>query len=203
MSFLRKLFGPSKDEIWRELCREIGADFIEGGPWGGHKVKAQVDQWTVTLDSYTLATEYVHQVYTRLRAPYVNRDNFRFTIYRKTAFSGLGKKLGMQDIEIGDPAFDDDFIIQANQPERIRALLEPPHIRELIRIQPAFHLSVRDDEGWFGEHFDADVDELCFQVPELLTNIAQLKSLYELFSLLLHRLCEIGAAYEKDPHVQL
>ena len=28
---LRGLFGPSKEEIWRQLCAEIGAQYVEGG----------------------------------------------------------------------------------------------------------------------------------------------------------------------------
>ena len=26
-------FGPSKDEVWRQLSQEIGAEFVEGGFW--------------------------------------------------------------------------------------------------------------------------------------------------------------------------
>jgi hypothetical protein len=28
-------FGPSKDEVWRQLSQEIGAEYIEGGLWKG------------------------------------------------------------------------------------------------------------------------------------------------------------------------
>ena len=43
-------FGPSKDEVWRQLSEEIGAEFVEGGFWKGSKVQAHVGPWTVTLD---------------------------------------------------------------------------------------------------------------------------------------------------------
>ena len=42
-------FGPSKDEVWRQLSQEIGAEFVEGGFWKGNKVQAHVAPWTVTL----------------------------------------------------------------------------------------------------------------------------------------------------------
>ena len=48
-----------------------------------------------------------------MRAPYMNLERFRFSVYRKTVFSGIGKLFGMQDIEIGDPPFDDSFIVKA------------------------------------------------------------------------------------------
>src|SRR5208282_231930 len=95
-------FGPSKDEVWRQLSQEIGAEFVEGGLGKGNKVQAHFGTWTITLDIYTVSTGDTHVTYTRMRAPYVNPEGFRFTIYRKGFFSELGKRLGMQDIEVGD-----------------------------------------------------------------------------------------------------
>src|SRR4051794_24396727 len=105
-------FGPSREDVWRELCREIGADFVEGGFWKGQKVQAHVGPWTITLDTYSVHTQHSHVTYTRMRAPYVNPDGFRFTVYRTGFFSDLGKLLGMQDIEVGDFEFDEAFILK-------------------------------------------------------------------------------------------
>jgi hypothetical protein len=81
MSFLRKVFGLSKAEIWQQLCNEIGAEFIQGGIWKGNKVVARVKEWTITLDTYSQTTSTgqttTSTTYTRLRAPYVNQDGFR------------------------------------------------------------------------------------------------------------------------------
>ena len=42
---LRKLFGPSKAEVWDLLAQQIGGEFREGGWWkGSGRVDAQVDQ---------------------------------------------------------------------------------------------------------------------------------------------------------------
>ena len=126
MGLLRQLFGPSKEDIWRQLCNEIGAQYVKGGFWKGDKVQAHYGQWTVTLDTYTETYSdgnTAHSTfYTRLRAPYVNKDGFRFTIYRKSVFSGLGKVLGMQDVEVGYPEFDEAFVIKGNDETKLRAL---------------------------------------------------------------------------------
>ena len=107
-------FGPSKDEVWRQLSQEIGAEFVESGLWKGNKVQVHVKPWTITLDTYTVSTGKSSVTYTRMRAPYINPEGFRFTIYRKSIFSDLGKFLGMQDIEVSDPDFDEAFIIKGN-----------------------------------------------------------------------------------------
>lgn len=39
--------------------------------------------------------------------------------------SGLGAALGMQDVKVGDAAFDDRFVVKTNDPEFIRAALLP------------------------------------------------------------------------------
>src|SRR5437763_683651 len=102
-------FGPSRDEVWTQLCHEIGAEFVSGGFWKGDKVQAHAGPWTITLDTYTTSDGKTHHSYTRMRAPFVNRGGFHFAIYRKSIFSALGKRLGMQDIEVGDPGFDEAF----------------------------------------------------------------------------------------------
>jgi hypothetical protein len=203
MGLLRQLFGPSKEEIWKQLCSETGAEFVEGGFWRGDKVAARVNEWTVTLDTYVVSTGKSHTTYTRLRAPYVNRDGFRFTVYRQGFFSELGKFLGLQDVEVGYPDFDRDFIIRGNDEAKLRALFANPKVRELIQAQPSIHLEVRDDEGWFGADFPEGVDELYFQVVGVIKDVERLKSLYELFAHVLHQLCHIGSAYEDDPKLVL
>src|SRR3954464_14073976 len=157
-------FGPSREEVWRQLCREIGAEFIEGGFRKGSKVQAHVGPWTVTLDTHTIHTGHAHFTYTRLRAPYVNPEGFRFIVYRRGLFSELGKLLGMQDIEVGDPDFDEAFIIKGNDESAARKLFADPKIRVLLHAQPKVRLTVKDSEGWFGPRFPEDVDELHFQV---------------------------------------
>jgi hypothetical protein len=203
MGILRKLFGPSQNEIWQQLCKEIGADFVRGGFWRGHRVQARVGEWTVTLDTYTVSTGKSHVTYTRMRAPYVNADGFRFTLYRKTLFSGIGKLLGMQDIEVGDPDFDRDFIIKSNHETKAMALFLNEKIRRLIQAQPNIHLEIKDDEGVFGASFPQGVDEVRFQVAGLIKDMDRLKALFELFAEVLQTLCRLGSAYEKDPQVSL
>ncbi len=200
---MRKIFGPSKEEVWRQLCSEIGADFIDGGFWRGTKVEARVREWTVTLDTYTVSTGKTHVTFTRMRAPYVNKDGFRFKIYRKSMFSGLGKMFGMQDIEVGYADFDREFIIQGNDEYKVQLLFGNFEIRRMIEDQPAIHLEVKDDEGWFGTSFPEGVDELYFQVTGVIKDVERLKALYELFAETLNHLCHIGSAYEDDPRLAL
>jgi hypothetical protein len=187
MGVIRRMFGPSREEIWRQLSSEIGAQYVDGGFGRGDKVRATHGDWTVTLDTYVVSTGKTVIVFTRMRAPYVNPDGFRFTIYRRGMFSGIAKFFGMQDIEIGDAAFDADFIIKGTD--------------ELIASQKDRHFTVKDDEGWCGPHFPEGADELLFAVGGVIKDIERLKRLYDLFAETLDELCRMGSAYEDAPDV--
>jgi hypothetical protein len=133
VSFLKGLFGPSKEEIWSQLSREIGGEFQQGGFLSGKtSVQAKTGDWIITLDTVSDGDD---QTFTGLRAPYVNPEGFTFEIYRTHVFSGLETALGAQDIEIGDPRFDQDFVIKGNSPRRVRHRFANERIRALPREQ--------------------------------------------------------------------
>lgn len=204
MGIARVLFGPSKkDEIWRQFAEAIKADFVESSFLQNSMVQAKVKAWTITLDTYRESSGKDRTTYTRMRAPYVNRDGFRFKIFRSSVFSNIGIFFGLQDIEIGYPAFDDAFVIQSNDKVQVRALFANPQIRHLVEAQPKLWLEVRDDRNWDGNRFPENVTELYFQCRGAMKDLAHLKLLYELFAEVLDHLCRIGAATEADPQVKL
>jgi hypothetical protein len=201
MGMLHSIFGPSKDEMWSQLSREIGADFQPGGFFAKSKVALSHREWQITLDTYTVHSNKSHKTYTRIRAPFVNPDGFRFNIYRKNIFSGIAKLLGTQDIEISDSYFDDEFIIQSNSEDLVYRLLSNFQIRQLIQKQPNIHFEVKDDEGFFQAKFPEGVDELYFQTLGVIKDIERLKNLFDLFTAVLDQLCRMGSGYDKDPGV--
>ena len=202
----RAIFGPSKDEIWTQIANDIGGEFIEGGFWGEDVLIYKHGEWQILLDNYTVmmstGTVTIPTTYTRMRAPFINKDGLYFKIYREGFFSSIGKLFGMQDIKIGDPFFDNEFIIKGNNPEKIKLLLADAKIKELCQEQPQIHFEIKDDEGWLGPDFPEGVDQLSFQCG-VINETALLKSLFELFSITLERLVQIDSAYEDDPKVQL
>ena len=199
MGTLRKLFGPSKQEVWRQLCAETGATYVQGGFWKGDKVQVTHDSWTVTLDTYAVSTGKTTIVFTRLKAPFANPDHFRFTIYREGLFSEIAKWFGMQDIEVGHEEFDRDFIIKGTQETKVRALFDNPRIRELIAAQPHIHLMVKGAGGSWGASSATDTDELYFHVPGIIKDVERLKLLFDLFAETLDQLYRIGSADQGEP----
>lgn len=68
--------------------------------------------------------------YTQLHIAWPD-STFRCTVYPERFFSQVGKFLGMQDIEIGDPDFDRAYIITGNDLKKVRDFLNA-RVREKI-----------------------------------------------------------------------
>ena len=200
MSALKSLFGSSREEIWRQLAREVDGQFREGSVFRPSAVQARTDDWIITLD--TLSDPNSGASYTRLRAPYFNPERFRFEIYRAGFFTELWKGMGMQDIEVGYPRFDRDFVIKGNKPGRVRRLFGNERIRRLIDALPRIRLSVKGHEGMLSK-FPAGVDELHFQATGTIKDIGRLRTLFDLFAEVLQELCHEGKAYEDDVKIHI
>lgn len=202
MSNLKPHFHASQEAIWEQISRELGGSY-SGGLFK-KKIELKHGEWLLTLDSYTVAAmSGVTVTYTRLRAPYVNRDGFRFKIYPESFLSQIGKTFGMQDVQIGEPQFDEKFVIKGSDAHKLRQLFANPRIRKFILAQPDIHIEVKPDEGWFGVSFPDGVDELYFETAGIVRDPGRLKQLFDLFAEVLNHLCQIGSAYENDPGVVL
>jgi hypothetical protein len=197
VSILRKWFGPSQGEVWRQLSEKMGATLAKGGFGKSDRVDVSHEDWTISLDAYY--NPGTKTMFTRFTAPYVNPDGFRFTIYRHGFFSDLGKRLGMQDVEVGFQEFDENFVIKGNDESKLRALFSDVAVREQLSAQKSVHLSIESGAGWFRKDDPPTNDRLTFQVPGVIKDVERLEQLFLLMSATLDRLCDIGSAYAARP----
>ena len=195
------LFGPRRREVWRKLSEQLGGEMDSS--WRGDKVHVDHDGWTVTLDTYVVMANNTPLYFTRMRAPFVNPSGFRFSVKRRSLMSDVAGWLGAQDVEVGEPEFDHQFVVKSNNDARVRELLRDTTLRRQLEGQASLSLTVKDDEGWFGATFPEGVDELYFSVSGVITDIDRLKDLFELFASTLDRLVVIGSANASPPGVTL
>lgn len=202
MGLLRKMFGPSQDEVWKQLADGLGAKFIEGGFWKGDAVVARAGDWTVKLDTFTVSHGKSSTTYTRLTAPFENPDAIHFSIGRQHLFSGVARWLGFQDIVIGDPDFDAAFVIKGDREEQVKAFFSNGRIKSILSRQPHVSFEVhRGAAGVFGNDLPEGVDQLRFVSPGVIKDLDQLRELFLLFSVALQHLAHLSSAYESDPEL--
>jgi hypothetical protein len=200
MNILEKLTRPFiyRTEIWEQLAKDIGAQFNRDRlrhkePGIGRVVCLVMEEWFIYLEEYR-ATHDSSNVGVRMRAPYQDKNGFRFAISRKNMFSEIGKLFGMQDVKIGDAVFDDEFIIKSNDEEKVRAFFDSPRLRQLAQAQPYVWFKIREGERPGIETlFGGSNVELYTPVP-YDKDVAILKSTFEMFGEALRQLRRIGSA---------
>jgi len=73
--------------------------------------------------------------YTHFEIKNVKSINYKVVIYRESFFGKVGKILGMQDIQINNPIFDEAFVIKSDSEMRLRNLLTPEFQQLLMAIK--------------------------------------------------------------------
>lgn len=197
------IFGPSQKETWTKLSEDIKAEFVKGGVFGTHKVVAREKVWTITLDTFAVHTGKATIPFTRLRAPFFTKDNFRFKLEKRNFFSPVADFFGRKSLSTGFPEFDKHLVIGGIDDYKLKKLFASETIRTLVLNQKDIHLEIKDDEGWLATKFPTDVDELYVQFSGVVKDGARLKAAFALCREILNQLVEIGSAYERDPNLTL
>ena len=206
-----------QEAAWKRLATEIGGELItrkERGRriLGRHMqlaVVAKVGTFPIALD---LRVEYggeyaPNSLVTRMRAPYVPRDTFLFSIKRLHArlsdgavLRGMARLSGRHKVEAGDLGFDRDFLVTANDAAKVRALLADPRVCGLIQSQPSIDISAARP-GWrLFKRSGQRLSVLRFEEEGVIIDVQRLKSLFELFEATLNQLCQIGSASQEEPN---
>jgi hypothetical protein len=179
-----------RNEIWEQLAKEIGAQFNRDGPF----VYLAMEEWLITLGEYLDSDDYDAPPSVCMRAPYQDKNGFRFAISRKNMFSEIGKLFGMQDVIIGDAVFDDEFIIKSNDEEKVRAFFDSPRLRQLVaQAQPYVWFEIRERERPVIDTLLGGSSVELYTVP-YDKDVAILKSTFEMFGEALRQLRRIGSA---------
>lgn len=202
---------------WHRFSDEVGGAYKarSTGSGDGMRVLVHSGPWTIVLSCFggSRSSSTSHTVVT---ANYVATGDLRFTIERETLLSQAAHLVGLHDLQLGDQAFDAALRVKGNDPAKIRELLADAELRALLLARPKLHLTVLDQEGLvarsrrqladaiFSEQRDEilqlpGVHELYFYLPDHAPDFESAQGLYRLFTRMLHRLVEIGAATETDP----
>lgn len=192
---------PTKEEqAWRQLASEMGAEFIQGKSRDNMTIMARVKQWTIILHTHLGGGGYPPAAgsrFTRIMAPYVSKDGFRFKVGRRAAFPKLWRKLfRTKDVQIGHPDFERDFAIKSNDELKAQRLFGDDAIRHLIRLQLPWGDGLRILEP-------AQVPGNCLLEYDLdfhrVTDLEGLKSHFGLVEEILNHLSRMGSASEQEP----
>ena len=149
-------------DSWTQAAEQLGGKFVAAsGSWLKRKgcyVEVVIGDISVRLDYYVVSTGKSHITYSRTGT--ATSTSKRLRVYRSNIFSSVGKVLGMQDLLVGDDAYDDMFIIKSDDEDWAIRVLDDLLRKEHLELSK---LMLRVDKGKVETTqlgFDYDVDNL-------------------------------------------
>ena len=181
----------NKINIWQELAEETGGKFIEGHSWHSDRTEVEYNNWKIIFDNFTLWSGKYHTEMTRVIAPIISTNDFKFEIYRNGFIRKIEKLFGAQDVEIGNIEFDKAFVIKSNNEFKIKTFLRNKKIRNLIELEKEVNIQICDQKGIWEEKLPQNELELSFFWDEEIKDIEKLKSILNLFIEMLNELYQM------------
>lgn len=128
-------------EAWAGIAQRLGLHFVNGQIYG------QLDGSAVRVFSEVRGSGKNKQTYTVAAGMIVPGFDLGLAIYKHGFFSSVGEWMGMKDIDIGDPGFDQAFVIKGDEPHRVQALLRNDQLRMVLAQvhSSGWVFSVRDE----------------------------------------------------------
>ncbi len=123
----------------------LGMEFEAGTMSGGPTIAGTIDGFTARVHNYTKKSGKSSSRHTRYTVEFPPLG-IGLQLMRQRGIGRLFKVLGTQDLEIGNPEFDEAFIVQAADTRAVREVLTPGRtmvLNRLLSVHP--NLVVLDD----------------------------------------------------------
>lgn len=121
------------DQAWSNVARKLGLSYQAGSMMQERMLSGTLDGCVLHVQTITRGSGKNAKKYTRYRVSYPRPLGIQFTITRQGFMSGLTKALGAQDIEVGDPHFDQLAMIKGSDPPAVVEFLTPERRGKIAR----------------------------------------------------------------------
>ena len=182
----------SRKEAWKQFSNEIEATYVKGGLLKSEKIEATFQNWQIVYDFFVVPAGNVILIYTRIRAPFVVKSDFKFRISKKSFLNKIAEKFGKSDIKTGDPRIDDNFVIKSNSAEKAKNLLSNEQLINLLLEKANSTFEISHGYKSIGRQFPKNCDGLSLVVLYESKDKEKLMHIYNLFGEILTSLLETG-----------
>lgn len=115
------LLAQRLDDMYERVARRWGGKSLPGGFLGRPAITFYFAGAPAKVDIYSTGGKHP-RYYTQIQFGWLDAE-LRCEIYPEQFYHGVGKLLGMQDLQIGSPEFDHRYLINGNSDDAIRRLL--------------------------------------------------------------------------------
>ncbi len=130
---------------WQSAAEALGFSFEAGSLRTGPTISGMIEDHPAGVRSYTKSSGKNSNRYTRYTVEFP-AIGVGLRLFRQAGLGQFLKILGTQDIVIGDPVFDEAFIVKSTDPQGVRAVLTPGRtmaLNQLLAVHP--EVVVEDD----------------------------------------------------------
>ncbi|WP_242916182.1 hypothetical protein [Pontibacter liquoris] len=181
MDNIKEFTGATEAEIWQQVAADMAAQkgiirYTAMLHQGGYHTLFDLDIDLGGGFESGIST-------TTFKAAVPARVPLRFHLQEQDFLHEIGKALGMEDVKLGYPDFDDAFMIRTNQPDTLKKLFADEKTRHILLRHTSASLKLEaEDEA-------SETAILQFRKDEPIGDAASLQDIYHV---LVHILAQIA-----------
>ncbi|VGO17031.1 hypothetical protein PDESU_05625 [Pontiella desulfatans] len=118
---------------WQAAADRLNLAYYGGGFGSMGTISGSVDGHRINISTFTKGSGNSSQAYTKYTVEYRHRIKTDVKMTRQGALHKLGKVFGLEDITVGDAAFDEQVLVRGADSAAVRKLLTPD-LRDAIRL---------------------------------------------------------------------
>ena len=134
-------------DVWKEVARELGLIFIAGGWFSNPTIHGLHRDHRVDVRNEVVRHGKSRTIYTVVEVALGTEVSRGLQVYREGVFQKMGKVIGGEDIQVGDSALDEAFIIKGVPEPRAVSILTDPSVKSALLVGQKRHESLRIDSG--------------------------------------------------------
>lgn len=140
-------------EGWGQVAERTGMTLNPSKPLTPPALTGSYRHRPARLSMYTASQGKTQVRYTTLEIGVQNPSGWAISLQRETGLDALGRMFGVQDVTVGDPAFDQAMQIGSRPPEAaVQALAGNAALRETVLGLPMVELDLDSRRVYYSQH---------------------------------------------------
>jgi hypothetical protein len=163
----------ARRRAWSNLADQAALTLSTGNFLGrGLSISGTYHSHPLTLDTYTRGSGKYSHTYTRILVGLNHPTDLSLSIHNEGVFSKIGKALGQKEIQIGDEAIDQRYIIKGQPETTIASILLSYDLRQKLIEAPSFNARIQGLDIYYDRRgVELDENKL-IALFDLLTSLA-------------------------------
>jgi hypothetical protein len=181
--------------VWMDLADEMQGEFTDGTYVVSARVPLTAKPWVAYMKMHSNPIGKSIAETTVIAVPYIPQHEFKLAIHNSSPIEEVAKIFGLQDIVIGEPTFDKEFIVQGSNEQLLKELFADAPLRALFLGQKSVNVSIVDHQHkLFGITPPRGVNVLTFAEKGAINSFDRLTSVLELMTRTIERLAHLEVA---------